>query len=577
MLRTLTARMLAGSGMAFALALVASPAQAASPTQLVLPQGTAFAILGHSCGGVQETVYSTGFDPATGFPTGVVQMSTRCGGSGRGGGYHTTTYSASAGVSWDFTGTVVSYVVPAPPATLDPAFSANDANGNEVYNQSGSAFLVLASGYFPLARVTAVAPSTGPSAGGTTVTITGDGFTGATGVRFGSVATASFTVVSATSITAVSPASGAGTVDVSVVNPGGSSAASAGDRFTFVLVPTVTAVSPSSGPPGGGTEVTITGTSFSGATRVAFGGTSAGFVVNGDTSITAYSPATEEAGAVDVRVTTAGGTSARVTADRFGYVATRPVVTGVSPSSGSVYGGDEVTITGSHLGGATSVSFGGVAASFWVNDDGSITAYSPGGNAGTIDVTVTSYGLRSATSAADKFTYVADPPPTVDGLSPAAGPEAGGALIVITGTNLTNTFEVDFGGISVPFAVMDDNDVLAESPAGTGTADVTVSTDGGTSATSGADVFTFVPAPVVSGLSPSTGPVEGGTSVTIAGTDLAGATEVDFGGVAADFTANPDGSLTAVAPAGVAGTVDVTVTTDGGTSETGPADQFTYG
>jgi hypothetical protein len=577
MLRTLTARMLAGAGMAFALALIASPAQASTPIQLVLPQGTAFAILGHSCGGIQETVYATGFDPATGVPTGVVQMSTRCGGSGRGGGYHTTTYSASAGVTWDFTGTVVSYVVPAPPATLDPTFSAYDANGNEVYNQPGGAFLLLASGYSPLARVTTVAPSTGPSAGGTTVTITGDGFTGATGVRFGSVAATSFIVASATSITAVSPASAAGTLDVTVVNAGGSSTTSAGDRFTFVSVPSVTAVSPSSGAPGGGTEVTITGTSLGGATRVAFGGTSAGFVVNGDTSITAYSPATEEADTVDVRITTAGGTSARVSADRFTYVATRPVVTGVSPGSGSVYGGDEVTISGSHLSGATSVSFGGVAASFWVNDDTSLTAYSPGGSAGTVDVTVTSYGLRSATSAADKFTYVADPPPTVDGLSPGDGPEAGGALIVITGTNLTNTFEVDFGGVSVPFSVMDDSDVLALSPAGTGTVDVTVSTDGGTSATSAADVFTFVPAPVVSGVSPSSGPVDGGTSVTIAGTDLAGATEVDFGGVAAGFTANPDGSLTAVAPPGAAGTVDVIVTTDGGASATGPADQFTYG
>lgn len=562
--------------MALALALVATPAEAATATQLVLPQGTAFAILGRSCGGIQETVYATGFDATSGFPAGVVQMSTRCGGSGRGGGYHTTTYSASAGVVWDFTGAVVSYAVPAPPASVDPSFSAYDSNGNEVYNQSGGAFLALAAGYVPPARVTAVSPSSGPSAGGTTVTITGDGFAAATGVEFGSVAAAGFTITSASSITAVAPGSSAGTVDVTVVDSGGASATDAADRFTFVAAPTVTGVSPGSGSPAGGTGVTITGAGLSGATRVTFGAAPAVFVVNSDTSITASAPATEEAATVDVRVTTAGGTSARVSADRFSYVVSRPVVRSISPGSGSVDGGDEVTITGSSLSSATSVSFGGVAASFWVNDDTSLTAYAPAASAGTVDVTVTSFGLRSATSTADRFTYLALAAPMVTAVSPGDGPEAGGTLVAIAGTGLTNTSEVDFGGVPSLFEVIDDGDLLALSPAGTGTVDVTVTTDGGTSAASTADLFTFVPAPTVSGVTPSTGPIAGGTPVTISGTGLSGASEVDFGGIPAAFTANPDGSLTAVAPAGAAGTVDVTVTTDGGTSDLSLADQYTY-
>jgi hypothetical protein len=142
---------------------------------------------------------------------------------------------------------------------------------------------------------------------------------------------------------------------------------------------------------------------------------------------------------------------------------------------------------------------------------------------------------------------------------------------------LLNTVTVSFGGVSVPFAVIDDGTVLAASPAGSdGTVDVTVTTTGGTSATSAADQFTIVPPPVVSGVSPAVGSVDGGTQVTITGTDLAAATEVDFGGIAAVFTVNDDGSLTATAPPGVAGTVDVTVITNGGTSSAGAADQFTY-
>ena len=55
----------------------------------------------------------------------------------------------------------------------------------------------------------------------------------------------------------------------------------------------------------------------------------------------------------------------------------------------------------------------------------------------------------------------------------------------------------------------------------------------------------------MTGVDPSSGSVDGGTSVTITGTDLSNATEVDFGGVPASFTANADGSITAVSPAGV--------------------------
>ena len=554
---------------------VAVAADAATPMQLLLPQATAFSILGVSCGGIQEQAYATGFDPSSGYPTGVVQLSTRCGGSGRGGGYKTTTYTGSAGVTWDFTGTVVSSGA-APAVTVNPTLAVYDSHGNEVYNQSGTAYLSLAPGFVPVARVTRVTPAAGPATGGTTVTITGNGFTGATGVRFGAVAAKSFTIASTTTITAVSPAAGAGTVDVTVVNGGGASATAASDQFAFVAVPSVTAVSPKSGSPAGGMEVTITGLHLGGATRVSFGGAAAAFSVNSDTSITATSPYRGETGAVDVSVTSPGGTSTRTTADRFSYTVSRPVVAAVSPSSGPVAGGSDVTIAGSSLSNATEVDFGGVPAAFTINDDSSITAVSPFASPGTVDVTVVSYGLRSTVSTADRFTYAATPP-VVTGGGPGTGPETGGELVLITGMNLLNTVSVAFGDVSVPFAVIDDGTVIAASPAGSdGTVDVTVTTDVGTSAMGAADQFTIVPPPVVSGVSPAVGSVDGGTSVTITGADLADATEVDFGGIAAAFSVNDDGSLTATAPPGASGTVDVTVSTNGGTSSSSPADQFTY-
>jgi hypothetical protein len=179
--------------------------------------------------------------------------------------------------------------------------------------------------------VTSIAPTSGPAAGGTSVTVTGTNFTGVTAVKFGSNNASSFTVNSATSITTTAPA-GSGTVDVTVTTPGGTSATSGSDQFTYVAAPTVTSVAPGSGPAVGGTSVTITGTNFTGATAVKFGGTAASFMFVSATSITATSPA-RSAGIVDVTVTTAGGTSATGVADGFTYVApTFTLSVGVSGS-----------------------------------------------------------------------------------------------------------------------------------------------------------------------------------------------------------------------------------------------------
>jgi hypothetical protein len=112
-------------------AMVATTALAA--TSLLLPQGTAFSMLGHSCGGIQEQAFATGFD-ASGYPTGDVYMQTRCGGSGRGGGYHVTVYSAWASATWDFAGGVRSSAKLAAAPSVSPTFSATDANGDQLYN-----------------------------------------------------------------------------------------------------------------------------------------------------------------------------------------------------------------------------------------------------------------------------------------------------------------------------------------------------------------------------------------------------------------------------------------------------------
>jgi hypothetical protein len=167
-------------------------------------------------------------------------------------------------------------------------------------------------------------------------------------------------------------------------------------------------------------------------------------------------------------------------------------VSAVSPSDGATAGGDRVTITGHDFTGATAVSFGGVPAqSFTVDSDSSITAVSPAGAVGLVDVSVTTPGGQSPVSAADRFTYV--PRPVVTSVSPARGATGGGTSVTITGHDLTGATAVSFGGQPARgFGVVSDTVITAVSPAlPPGTVDVTVTTAGGQSTTGTADHFTY--------------------------------------------------------------------------------------
>jgi len=550
--------------------------------------------------------------------------------------------------------------------------------------------------------VTGLNPTSGPTSGGTSVAIAGTNLTGATAVKFGTAAAAGFTVNSATSISATSPA-GSSTVDVTVTTSGGTSATSGADQFTYNAgpppSPTVTLVNPVSGP--SGTSVTVSGTNFTGATAVAFGPNPAtSFTVNSATGITAIAPSGTST--VDVTVTTPGGTSATSGADQFTYSAGSPpgtipspvaggwqlngtaaVVTSTSPANlqltpattskagsafwptaqpgvgissafdafiGSGTGADGLTFTladasvtqptalGTAGGGEGFSGIKGIAVSLdtyknsvnpsnnfvgvatgagptpdtlhYVTTNSSIpslrnawhhfvvTTFSTGLSVTMDGNNVLSYSTTLPSSVLVGFTggtggmtdvhavrnvsITTGPPPpapTVTGLSPTHGPYTGGTTVTISGTNLTGASAVDFGGQpATGYSVIDDSTISATSPAGTNTVDVTVTTAGGSNTIGPSDQFTYdpPPAPVVTGVSPGSGP--NGTAVNITGSGFTGATAVHFGANAAGtIKVNNDGSIDTTAPNGTTpSTVDVTVTTPGGTSAPGPSDQYSY-
>jgi hypothetical protein len=526
--------------------LIAAPLALAAPVSLLLPQGTGFSILGHSCGGIQEKSYATGFDPSSGYPTGDVYISTSCGGSGRDGGGHSTLYSAWVGVTWDFTGVMVSDAKLSAAPTVDPTLSAFDSSGNQVYNDGYShAYLVLAAGFVPVPRLLGISVSAGPATGGTSVTIGGTGFTGATGVSFGATPAASFTINNDNSITATSPTASPGTVDVTVTSAGGTSATSAGDQFTFVGRPVVTGVNPSSGPVVGGGWLTITGQSLAAATSVSFGDQPTGFSANPDGSLTAYIPPGEGPDSVDITVTSLGGTSAVTRAAQYTYVTGPvPTVSGVSPRFGGPGGGTTVTITGTHFTPDATVQFGSVAADSTYVSAGELSATAPPGSAGAADVTVTTSGGPSATGVGDLFAYGA---PTVSSFTPASG--ITGSRVTITGSGFAPGLSASFGALrSPPVQVLSGTVAVATVPNGATSGAIAVADPQGSRMSARA----FTPTLSITGFSPGSGPI--GTAVVIRGVGFRPGSVVRFGsGPAAKVTYLSANRLRATVPSGALG------------------------
>jgi alpha-tubulin suppressor-like RCC1 family protein len=224
-----------------------------------------------------------------------------------------------------------------------------------------------------------------------------------------------------------------------------------------------------------GTSVTVTGTALAGLTALTVNGVSVALsnVSNAsDVGFTFVVPA---------GATTTGTTTASVgcgVASSTAFMVS-PVIgaTGLSPTSGPV--GTSVTITGTNLDGATSVSFNGTAqTTITANTATSLTVTVPAG-ATTGPVTVTTASGTSAASA-QAFTVL---PPTISSFLPASG--AAGTSIALTGTNLTGATAVSVNGVAVTPTAVTATSLSFVVPAGaSATPSITVTTPGGTSAAS---------------------------------------------------------------------------------------------
>ena len=249
--------------------------------------------------------------------------------------------------------------------------------------------------------ITDFLPSSGPV--GTSVTVTGLNFEGATAVTFNKKTATSFSVVSKTSITATVP-NGATTGPLTVKTPVGT--CESRSSFTVIPVPAIESITPLSGAIG--SQVTILGRGLTGATKVQFNGVSGSFTVASDTKVTATVPKGASTGSLSI--TTPGGTGK--SSSSFTVIPV-PTIESITPLSGMV--GSQVTITGRSLLGASRVTIGGSAALFNVTSDVMILATVPN-EAVSGPVAVTTPG--GATVGALEFVVVRDTGrPTVTALN----------------------------------------------------------------------------------------------------------------------------------------------------------------
>ncbi|MGA9752343.1 MAG: IPT/TIG domain-containing protein [Acidobacteriota bacterium] len=423
--------------------------------------------------------------------------------------------------------------------------------------------------YAPAVTVTSIAPTSGPSSGGTTVSIGGTGFENGATVSLGGAAATGVVVASATLIQATTGSHAAGTVSVTVTNPDATAGTLPGG-FTYtgsLPPPSVSQVQPSSGSTAGGTPVTISGANFVSGATVTFGGSAATLVsLVSASSLTCLTPS-HAAGAVDVVVTNPDSQSATL-ASGYSYTASNPPpsISGLTPSSGSTAGGTPVTISGANFVSGATVTFGGSAATLVsLVSASSLTCLTPSHAAGVVDVVVTNPDSQSATLASGYSYTASNPPPSISGLTPSSGSTAGGTPVMISGSNFVAGATVTFGGAAATqVSLVSASSLTCLTPShGTGAVDVMVQNPDSQSGTLPGG-FTFVAPgnpPTVSGVSPSSGPAAGGTAVTISGSNFVAGASVTLGGAAAPgVTVVSAGSITATTPAHAAGTVDVVVT-----------------
>lgn len=299
----------------------------------------------------------------------------------------------------------------------------------------------------------AITPASGPLAGGTAVTITGEHFTSTadTTVDFGQEPLGNVTVVSDTTITGITPAGAApGDVAVTLTCSNGT----AGGTFTYLAPPALTAVTPDKGSHEGGTDVVITGTGFSDDLTVLTlcGQALQNIVVVDETTINAQTPPGDIGQVCDLRYESPAGIAVLPEAFTYEEPFAWPVpeLTSIAPNHGSPEGGTQVTIRGAGFNAPIQslTLCGNDLVNVNVVDENTIEAATPPGAEGNIcDLFITTEGGQARLDEA--FAYQVPAEFNVSILFPLCGITQSEGMFVegaLVGTDQVEAVQVTSNG-----------------------------------------------------------------------------------------------------------------------------------
>jgi hypothetical protein len=477
-------------------------------------------------------------------------------------------------------------------------------NSNGVPSVASS--VLLSSSTAPAPTVSSVSPNSGTISGGTGVAITGTGFHAGATVSLGGTAATGVTVVNSSSITATTPAHAAGAANVVVTNSDSQSGTLAGGyTYTSASGSGISFVQAGSGPStlqASNSTLAVAYPSPQTAgdlniVAVGWGDTTSSVSSvadsNGNTYIRAVGPTTitglqqsiyyakniaagsntvtvtfnQAAAFPDERILEYSGLDQSVPLD----VTAAAAGTGTSASSGPattasanelIFGAGSTAGT-PYIGAGTGFTsrvidiFGNIAEDKTVSSAASYSATAPNGSGNWVMQMATFRGSGEGGSS---------PAPTLTGMSPISGTTSGGTAVTITGTGFLAGATVSLGGTAATGVTVVNATLITATTAAhaAATVDVVV-TNPDTQSGSLTEGFTYTSGsnslPTVTAISPSSGPIGGGTAVSITGTGFQAGATVNLGETpATGVTVVSATSITAITPPHAAGAVDVVVT-----------------
>ena len=386
----------------------------------------------------------------------------------------------------------------------------------KVSNPDGlAATLANAYTYNLAPSITSITPNGGSPAGGTVITIEGNGFVSGITADLGGISCSPVVFISTTQITCTTPAKTTGVVSLTLTNPDTQTVTKA-SAYSYANAPTVSTLTPSSGPVSGGTSIKIAGTGFlNGATATLGKKPCLNVVFVNSTLITCTTPS--GTGTSNMVVT---NPDTQVSTQNVEFIYTPPpTFTSIAPTIGLTTGGDTVVITGSNFLSNATVSLGGAVCTPNDITDTQISCVTSPRTAGTVGITITNPDNQSITKA-NVFTYsTVSSTITITKVTPNGGPLSGGTEITIDGNNFVTGATITLGGVScTSISFISSTQLTCSTPASTSGAVDVIVTNPNTQTGTLNEGYTYRPAPTITNVTPTAGPSSGGSRLTITGT-----------------------------------------------------------